>query len=122
MGKALEGLGDYEYVMLTVTMIGVIYIIMKMNKISLSQDGMMNYSAGAVGFDTTLSGDNLRDRRGFSVGSMEAPVFNMTAFDPHEMNQAEELRKEKPDSEGMTGLRFGKSGMENKLLNALAGQ
>ena len=113
MGKALEGLGDYEYVMLTVTMLGVIYIIMKMNKISLSQDGMMNYSAGAVGFDTTLSGDKLRDTRsGFSVGSMEAPVFNMTAFDPHEMNQAEELRKEKRDKydpEGMTGLRFDRS-------------
>lgn len=94
MAKVFEWLGDYEYVILAVILICVIYLVMKLAKINVnvSRDGFGG--KGSIGFlgisDSTTHGgydptDPAHSRQGFSNGAYEAPVWHATPSDPSEL-------------------------------------
>lgn len=90
MAKLLEdALGSWEYVMLAVTMVGVVWLVMKQAniKLNVSQEGYLVQTAGGLGFDTVSTGTTHAgtSRSGFSVGGMEPPTFHVAPYDPNEL-------------------------------------
>lgn len=87
MGKAFEGLGDWEYVMLAVTMVGVVWLVMKQAniKLNVSQEGYLVQTAGTLGFNQLSTSTTHAGTSGFSVGGMEPPTFHVAPYDPNEL-------------------------------------
>lgn len=133
MARVLEGaLGEYELLMIVIIMIGVIYIIMKMEKISFhltaTKEGF-NQSASVLAFNTESDQKALgykspkaRGHEGMSIGGYEAPVLSWDPVDPSEYDavgasagvDAEEAEDDGSDIYGAVEARRPKEGMRSK--------
>ena len=95
MAKLFEdSLGNLEYLLLGLTFLGVMYLVMKQAKytISLQRTGMAASGLGpgmaAWAQETSQGYPQTGKLSGFSNGSNEPPVWNATPFDPSEYDQA----------------------------------
>ena len=90
MAKLFEdSIGNLEYLLLGLTFLGVMYLVMKQAKytISLQRSGLGNLGPGMAAWAAQPS-QGYPTVSGFSNGSNEPPVWNATPFDPSEYDQA----------------------------------
>jgi hypothetical protein len=95
MPKILEDtLGNFEYVFQALTLLGVLYLVMKQANVNLSVsrgDGFagnhgIRFMTQSTGATHGGDGDAVASRQGFSMSGYEAPVWHATAVDPNELN------------------------------------
>ena len=93
MAKLFEdSIGNLEYLLLGLTFLGVMYLVMKQAKytISLQRSGLGNLGPGMAAWAAQPS-QGYATVSGFSNGSNEPPVWNATPFDPSEYDQASQV-------------------------------
>lgn len=146
-----DSLGNFEYLLLGLTFVGVLYLVMKQANISVSVSKDPFAGNPGIRFLTESDAGNVagyypsrKGYEGMSIGSNEPPVWNATPYDPTEMDQLAQLADEVDSgvdardehgvllsdkyrqfnkTEGMRGgyARKAVEAMDNKLTSALLG-
>lgn len=146
-----DSLGNFEYLLLGLTFVGVLYLVMKQANISVSVSKDPFAGNPGIRFLTESDAGNVagyypsqKGYEGMSIGSNEPPVWNATPYDPTEMDQIAQLDDEVDSgldardkhgvllsdkyrqfnkTEGMRGgyARKAVEAMDNKLTSALLG-
>jgi len=103
MPKVLEdSLGNLEYLLLGLTFLGVLYLVVKQAglAVNVSKEGYHGDTHGLRFKQEDDAGNRAgwypkqKGYEGFSVGSMEPPVWHMTPFDPKSLNQQRDIKDE----------------------------
>jgi hypothetical protein len=93
MAKLFEdSLGNLEYLLLGLTFLGVMYLVMKQAKytISLQRSGYTNLGPGMAAWAAQPS-QGYASAEGFSSGGGEPPVWHSTPFDPTDYDQTSQV-------------------------------
>lgn len=81
--RVLAWLAPFEYVMLLVILICVLYLVMKQSGYYPTLSKSEGITSGVIGYNVEQEQANLR-RGGFSVGGMEPPVFSAAVMRPED--------------------------------------
>ncbi len=143
MGFLEENQSAFVFVTLVLVLILVWQLFYVPMQVPKPKEGMLDQTAGVLGFQQWQSDRSVLGgvgqpyegmaRSSMSVGGFEPPVFNMTPYDPNEMNQQAEFDTGARDglassykntpgfaraSENFSGGKFG----ESALLGSLGGR
>ena len=88
-----DSLGNFEYLLLGLTFVGVLYLVMKQANISVSVSKDPFAGNPGIRFLTESDAGNVagyypsqKGYEGMSIGSNEPPVWNATPYDPTELD------------------------------------